>query len=182
MLERREAPRTRPRTAGTKPAAPSTPPSTVRCLQQTATRARSPSAPRARAIVSAAGTRAAVRQSVAGGSGGSTTVPADGACRPEVLNARLKPRAPLLPRPAVDHANRVASEAGASAPGRSPRLTNTIGAGAAFAIARRVSPRPSLRQRSDSPIRSRSAREAAATIPARPGSATAVVGATPANC
>src|SRR5690349_11152287 len=142
-----------------------------------------PQLPLARpATVGAAGIRAAVRQSVAGGSGGSTTVPAEGACRPEVLNARLKPRAPLLPRPAVDHANRVASVAGASAPGRSPRLTKTIGAGAAFAIARRVSPRPSLRQRSDSPIRSRSAREAAATIPARPGSASAVVVATPANC
>src|SRR5205807_976691 len=74
-------------------------------------------------------------------------------------------------RSADDQANRVASVGGASAPGRWPRLTNRIGAGAARAIARRVVPSPSLRQRSESPTTSRLAREAADTIPSRPGSA-----------
>ena len=46
-------------------------------------------------------------------------------------------------KPADDHVNRVTSLAGASAPGRVPRRTNSTGATPARAIAARVSPRPS---------------------------------------
>ncbi len=76
---------------------------------------------------------------------------------------------------------RVTSPRAARAPGRVPRRTNRIGAGAAWAISARVGPRPSRRQRSDRPITSTHAPAAASSTPARPGSAMTGSDSIPAN-
>ena len=92
---------------------------------------------------------------------------------PDHGRALRHPGAHVRPR------ERVTSVRGASAPGRRPRRTKRIGAGAAAAISWRTGPRPSSRQRSESPITSSPAPAAARRSPSRPGSASSGSAATP---
>jgi two-component sensor histidine kinase len=102
------------------------------------------------------------------------------------VRARL-PVSELLRRsrsraPCDDEVTRVSFPRGASAPGRRPRRTKSVGAGAAFAISERVGPSPSCLHRSDRPITSSPAADAASTIPSRPCSATIGSAEMPAYC